>query len=269
MIELTKRVAPKATPLLIPFLALLLGPLSTLQATVISDLRIGQKPGLVRLVIEFDRPPWPPPSFSVDRNRLRVDLKDIVNTPPAPKAIDGISRLEVSRKANGACIETVFAFTPTDIKTFGLTGPHRFIVDAYRPLPASTILPNESRPAGNADDAATEPSSTPASLPEKSLVPLVMKSGPNPSTASHADRIDGDPEDQYAYHKRYQQRLIAALIAVTSIIAVLLFFLIRTAGGRTLPRQHLWTHQLPETPDQKIEAIDSKIRKLLKTYDRM
>jgi len=273
MTELIKRVAPKATPLSITFLFMLFAPLSTVQATVMADLRVGEKPGFVRLVMEFDRPPAPPPSFAIDGNRLRIDMKDIARTPSAPSVIDGITRLGVSRKAKNARIEAVFAFTPADIKTFALTGPHRFIVDAYRPLPSSAALASakksENGSAEQSADAIPEPSNSPASLPEKSLVPSALESGPNPSTISYDERVDDDPAARYAYHKRYQQRLIAALIAVTSIILVLLFFLIRTAGGRHLPRQQPWTHQLPETPDPNIKAIDSAIHKTLKTYDRM
>ena len=269
MIELKKGVAHKATPLLIAFLVMLFVPLSTVRATVIADLRVGKKPGFVRLVMEFDARPSSPPSFSVERNRLRIDLKDISSTPSAPKITDGISRFGVSRKGNEARIEAVFAFTPADIKTFALTGPHRFIVDAYRPLPASAALPpakiSEREPAEQPEETAPEP----YRVPEKSLVTLTSDSVPNLSTATQDAKAEADPGARYAYNKRFQQRLVAALIAVTSIIVVLLFFLIRTAGGRHLPRQQHWTDQLPKTPDPNIEAIDSSIHKLLKTYDRM
>jgi hypothetical protein len=269
MIELKKRVALKATPLLIAFLVILFVPLSTVRATVIADLRIGKKPGFVRLVMEFDRRPSSSPSFSVERNRLRIELKGIANTPSAPKIIDDISRIDVSRKENKARIEAVFAFMPADIKTFALTGPHRFIVDAYRPLPASTALPpakkNESEPVEQPEETAPEP----YRVTEKSLVSLTSESSPNPSTVSREITAEADPGAPYAYKKRFQQRLVAALIAVTSIIVVLLFFLIRTADGRHRPRQQPWKEQLPQTPDPNIEAIDSAIHKLMKTYDRM
>jgi hypothetical protein len=269
MIELTKRVALKATPLSIVFLLLLFAPLSTVQATVIADLRVGKKPGFVRLVMEFDRPLSSPPSFSVERNRLRIDLKDIANTPSAPEMIDGISRLDVFRKAKDARIEAVLAFTPADIKTFALTGPHRFIIDAYQPLPASAALSpakgKQSEPAEQSGETAPEP----YRLPENPPVSLTSESGPASSTVSRDIRAEVDPGARYAKNKRFQQRLVAALIAVTSIIVVLLFFLIRNADGRHLPRQQPWTDQLPETPDPNIEAIDSAIHKLLKTYDRM
>jgi len=269
MIELKKRVALKSTPLLIAFLVMLFGPLSTVRATVIADLRIGKNPGFVRLVMEFDRPPASPPSFSVEGNRMRINLKDIVNSPSTPKMNGEISRIDVSRKGNEVRIEAIFAFTPADIKTFALTGPYRFIVDAYRPLPASADLSpatgNEGEPAEQSKNTIPEP----YRVPEKPLVSLTSESGPNPSTASRDAKAEVDPGAPYGNDKRFQQRLVAALIAVTSIIVVLLFFLIRTAGERHLPRQQPWTDQLPETSDPNIETIDSAIHKLLKTYDRM
>lgn len=269
MIEVKKRVAQKATPLSMVFLFMLFALLPAVQATVMADLRVGEKPGFVRLVMEFDRPPAPPPSFAVDHNRLQIDLKNIADTPSAPTVIDGISRLDVSREAKDARVEAVLAFTPADIQTFALTGPHRFIVDAYRPQSPSAALPpskkNEGEPAEKTANAIPEPSS----VAERFLDALPLKPGPSPSTATQENRIDGDPAARHAYHKRYQQRLVAALIAVTSIILVLLFFLIRTAGGRHSPRRKPWTHRLPETPDPNIEAIDSAIHQSLKTYDRM
>ena len=93
---------------------MLFAPLSTVQATVMADLRLGKNPGFVRLVMEFDQPPAPSPSFSVDGNRLQIDLKNIAGTPAVPEIIDGIARLDVSRKADEARAEVVFAFTPTD-----------------------------------------------------------------------------------------------------------------------------------------------------------
>jgi len=88
MIELTKRVALKATPLSITFLAMLFIPLASAWATVKEDLRIGQCPGFMRLVMESDHFLSPPPLLSVDRNRLRIDLKTVANIPCAPEAID-------------------------------------------------------------------------------------------------------------------------------------------------------------------------------------
>ena len=77
MIELIKRVALKAAPLSITFPAMLFIPLASAWAAVMGALRIGENPGFMRLVMKFDRFPSPPPLLSVDRNRLRIDLKTI------------------------------------------------------------------------------------------------------------------------------------------------------------------------------------------------
>lgn len=67
-------VALKATPLLIVFLATLLAPVMRAEATVIRDLRIGDNNEYVRMVLEFDRPLNPSPSFSIYRNTLQITL---------------------------------------------------------------------------------------------------------------------------------------------------------------------------------------------------
>jgi len=266
MIEFKQWVALKATPLLIVPWATLVVLLSTAQATVVKDLRTGENQGFVRLVLEFDRPLNPHPVFSVDRNSLKVTLAGIDNLPVTPVAIDGITRLDVFRRSDGTGIEAVFAFVPADIKTFSLTGPHRFIIDAYRPLPA------ETRPS-----AAEEKIRTPA-IKQNQTRPH-RKSGKTVSAVGPRFAAQSDPEP-YSHpvisssgsdtesKNRFQQRLVAALIVVTSIIAILLLFLIRTGSVRSGTRQPAWIDQLPSTKDPDIETIDSAIRNHLETYDR-
>lgn len=267
MIEFKQWVALKATPLLIVPLATLVVLLSTAQATVIKDLRIGNNKGFVRLVLEFDRPLAPLPSSSVDRDSLKVTLAGIDNLPAAPAAIDGIAHLAVFRQSGKTCIETVFAFVPADIKTFSLTGPHRFIVDAYRPLPIKTWPSpvKETIDSGVIKQDQTEPDRTSKKIVSASNPENVAWAGPEPYTQPATDRAGSDAESK----NRLQQHLVAALIVVTSIIAMLLFFLIRTGGVRSGSRQHTWIDRLPSTKDPDIEAIDSAIRNQLETYDRL
>ena len=250
MIEFKQWVALKATPLLIVPWATLVVLLSTAQATVVKDLRTGDNQGFVRLVMEFDRPLTPHPVFSVDRNSLKITLTGIDNLPATPAAIDGITRLEVFRQPDGTSIEMDFTFAPAEIKTFILTGPHRFIIDAYRPLPAGT-LPSTAK--GDIRTAAMKQNQT------------KTQAHPESYTLPAADSARSGIERQ----NRFRQRLVAALIGVTSIIAMLLFFLIRTASARSGNGRKAWIDQLPSTRDPDIETIDSAIRNHLKTYDRL
>ena len=159
-----------------------------------------------------------------------------------------------------------FTFAPADIKTFILTGPHRFIIDAYRPLPAETLLPPTEEhirtPAMKQNQ--TEARSTSESA-VAAIAPKYTQADPesytHPGTESAGARIERQ--------NRFRQRLVAALIVVTSIIAMLLFFLIRTDGARSGSGHKAWIDQLPLTKDPDIETIDSAIRNHLKTYDRL
>ena len=95
------------------------------------------------------------------------------------------------------------------------------------------------------------------------------------STVALAPRLDAhaasapDSQSEAEQKARFQQHLVTALIVVTSIIAVLLFFLIRTDRLRSSPKQRFPTDSLPPTEDPDIEAIDTAIRNHLHTYERL
>jgi hypothetical protein len=58
--------------------------------------------------------------------------------------LGNIVGVEVSKASDATRIDTRFSFVPADVKTFSLTGPHRFIIDAYRPLsPTAAGMPVE------------------------------------------------------------------------------------------------------------------------------
>jgi len=269
MIEFNKWVARKATPLLIVYLAMLWASSATAQTTVIKDLRIGDNQGYVRLVMEFDRPLPPAPYVSVDRNRLRVSLVGIDNLPTMPAAIEGITRLDAFRQSGKICIETIFAFVPADVRTFALTGPHRFIIDAYRPVQPATTLVLPEKVAHKPARQPTREEPEPYSTPGNSVSALPPRDAADDAPESYdlaAADITGFKTERRI---RFQQRLVAALIVVTSIIAVLLVFLIRTGRVGAGSGRRAWMDQLPPTKDPAIETIDAVIRNHLKTYDRL
>ena len=107
----------------------------------------------------------------------------------------------------------------------------------------------------------SSPAATAAALPSRD----VADAAPKPYRSS-ADSTSGF---ETAGSIRFQRRLVAALIVVTAIIALLLFFLVRTGRAQFHSRQRSWTERLPETKDPAIETIDSTIRNHLKTYARL
>jgi hypothetical protein len=65
--------------------------------------------------------------------------------PASGRIRDGIVSLDVSKVADVIRVLTLsFPSQPADVKTFSLTAPHRFIIDAYRPL---STRPQPFRPS--------------------------------------------------------------------------------------------------------------------------
>ena len=270
MTELSKRVALKALPLLTVFLAMLLACSLRAEATVVTDLRFGDNEDYMRMVMEFDRPLNPAPSFSIHGNTLQVTLTGISANLPERQSGDyhaDIIHFEVSSTHEATRIDAVFAFDPADVRTFSLTEPYRFIIDAYRPRSAAAPEPpnEQSRQMALIEEAATF-----AELSSQDEKPI--NAGGSTSIDELSIKPDGSafPVSVIAddlHQHRFQQRLIAALIVVTSIIVVLLLFLIRMGNGRKNTPEPSWVNELPPTRDQDIENIDSAIGEHLKNHD--
>jgi len=259
MAKFKKGVALKATPLMIVFLAMLLASALRVEATVVKDLRFGDNEAYVRMVLEFDQPLNPPPSFSIHGNTLQVALTGIINNLSdlqIGEYHDDIISLDVSQTSDVTRIDAVFSFNPADVKTFSLTGPHRFIIDAYLPLSPDTANPpvEKSPQIASIEETVSLPAGESRSMDEASIKAH--------GSASPVSGIDDDLR-----RKRFQQRLIAALIVVTSIIAVLLFFLIWMGNSQKHPPEPSWIHDLPPTKDRDIDSIDSVISGHLKNHD--
>ena len=271
MTEFKNWVAPKATPLLVASLAMLMAPTLRAEAAVIKNLRIGDNKGYVRMVLELDRPLTRPPSFSIQRDTLQIALTGIIDNLSALQSQDyrnGIVSLDVSKSSKTTRIDVVFPFVPADIKSFSLTGPHRFIVDAYRPVSTSlSALPIEkAQPTelieGNV--SLPEPDSEPEKQAPTGALPSIDERSTKARGSSSSTRDNADDWRR----NQIQQWLIAALIVVTSIIVALLYFLIRMGGAPRISEQPSWIRYLPPTRDRNIQVIDSEIRKHLKNQDR-
>lgn len=258
----SKQWAVRKTILLTFVLAVLMASgTASVQATVIRDLRIGSQRGYVRMVLESDSPISPPPAVYFQRNRLRVTLGGILNDIPAPRPEtlnDDIDDLEISATAGDPSIAVVFAFEPANIQTFSLTGPHRFIVDAYRPVDAPVESRQPALTAAAEQPEAPESYSAPSAQGDPTAAPSPLYDPPE-----HPDRGD-PPGNRYAF----QQQLIAVLIMITSIIAIMLLLLI-WLGGRRKAARSPWQANLPPERDAAIEDLDKQIREQLKSYEQL
>ncbi|BBO72505.1 hypothetical protein DSCA_64350 [Desulfosarcina alkanivorans] len=247
---------------------MLLAPILSAEATVVKNLRFGDNKGYVRMVLEVDRALAQPPSVSINGSTIQVAMTGVLNHLPAPPteaSRDGIVSLDVTHVSDVMRIDAAFPFAPADIRTFSLTGPHRFIIDAYRPSPSA----DEDRPIDNKPQTTALESGSP--IPKWNPVP--DQSTPFGGTVAEASMhsygslpsLSADAAEKG--RNRFQQQLIAALIGVTSIIVVLLFFLIWMGSGRKKPREPSWIQHLPPARDPAIENIDAAIRDHLKRHD--
>ena len=193
------------------------------EATVIRDLRTGSDQAYVRLVLETDRALTQAPELTLEGNTLRIALADIDSDLPqigSEAYRHDIDRINLFRTSDATLIEAVFSFIPTDVRTFSLATPFRFVVDVYRPLSSTTAKP-------------TDGTSPPARLTGKNGTPHPRDDGKSSPPGSHlgsstgtAGSIDSDGNsDGKADRNRFQQRLLAILIIVTSIILVVILIL--------------------------------------------
>ena len=228
------------------------------HADVIRDLRIGNQKDYIRFVLESDRPLTVVPSVDVSGNRLQVLLEGIINTIPLPRtetlAAD-ILKLDLSSGHAHSTIQVDLAFSPTSIQTFMLTSPHRFIIDVYRPVMATSLK--------------TGPLKTPPGHLPRQLVSSERVEQPTPpSRQNPVDTKEGEKRSIQGW--QFQQKLIIALILGTSFIAIALIVLIGLKhGGKPRPKPPSWQEALPQERDATIEDLDKKIREQFKFLEKM
>lgn len=241
------------------------------QATVIKELRVGGEDEAVRLVLEVDRAFARLPSVAIHGKAMNVTLAGALPPLPAIPAIDrhdGLVGLDISRSSEGVRIDAVFAFEPAVVNSFALTDPHRFIVDTYRTAAsadAGMATTNAVQEAfGNATSSL--PRSPDVPQPPATISTPADRAGRNAHGSEPSktrDAVETDPIQT-------QQRLLASLIVVTSIMVALLFVLVWRGGIRkTARRERRVMAALPPARDPDIEKIDMAIMEYFRIYDRL
>ena len=252
------------TSTVVCLLLVLAAAVSSSQAAVIRDVRIGSQKGYLRIVLESDRPLLPP-TVTADGHLLRISLKNVINAIPLPDPVEyrqAVDHIDVTQASGKTTIAAILRFDPADIKTFSLTGPQRFIVDLYR-----SALPDAATPP--AGTSASEPTSQ---LPEAYSTPHTTLSRPLADAARENLAATAQDDDTLVVRQQQgpsQRQLIAVLIAVTSVIAGLLFLLLRASlkGKASSPVSR--QDALPPVNDPQIERIDQAIREQFDIIDRL
>lgn len=238
MIDLKKWLALETKILLIVSLATLLLLILQAEATVVKDLRVGSNDDHVRIVLEFDQRLTPFPTFSIDANRLQVDLIGIGNdlSAPGPEEYGSdIVSLKVSNASAARHIEVVFSFIPATINSFSLIEPDRFIVDAFRPIASSAAGIRDDTVSHKPSIQTTSDSPAPHRQIEESTPAGISPTNADLSLDKTASVSSDNRTIDDGSRNRLQQPLIAALIVTTSIIIALLFFLLRIEDDRKKP----------------------------------
>lgn len=228
-----------------------------IEAAVIKDLRIGSNQEYVRLVLESDLPLRPVPSLTINGETLRVTMTRVDNdlsVGPFEDFNRDIVSLDILKETGTMRLEAVFSFTPVDVKTFSLTAPHRFIIDAYRSLAATAA----DLPQPNTGQVATLEAET-------RLAPSATEASVRAYRSILSDNSGTDGADD----SRFQRRLLATLIGVTSMILLLLIFLIIAGTRREKSSKPSWRDYLPLTKDPKIEDLDSQLAEHLSTLSEV
>lgn len=195
--------------LLAMLISLNLTEFSAAGATVVKNIRTGSDAAYIRIVLETDRALSPQPLISSEGNAINISLTAIA--PPFPDLgtvanHHGIVKLDAVKTTRGTRLEAVLSFKPTEVRTFLLTNPHRLVIDAFRP------------PGSAAGDAST------GDLQSIALVET-NRSQPNTPGEGQVSASQNQPTPETVGRSRFQQRMLATLIVVTSILLVVIIFL--------------------------------------------
>ena len=214
--------------LLIVLFILLLPASAPTQPIVVRDIRAGRDPAYVRLVIETDLALPTAPAISINRQSLRITLPSDLRIRPdllANVRSDDLLGLDTQTAAKATHLVARFSFTPADIKIFTLIDPHRVVVDAYRPLRTTDGKMKDDNQAMQPVDSVEKspPRPSPDKSAQKGAASRATESltvRPNGS-APESDRFAAGDPDRSTLH----QRLLAILIAVTSILLVVIIYM--------------------------------------------
>jgi hypothetical protein len=174
-------------------------------------------------------------------NALRGNLSGAVNglvTPLLRDPTPVVSALHMTDNQKSLDISAIFQFTPEAIKSFTLTDPPRYIIDLYRQGQSATAGMKRKQlskvqqntgiqrrlPMDDQETGSPGVSSPNASPPSTQIAP-----GPSSAdVAVHLSAVpvksNGNPPPDFK-RDQLKQRLMIALIVVTSILVILLFLL--------------------------------------------
>ena len=243
------------------------------DAAVLQDVRIGEHDDFTRVVFEFDDMTRYSKPVLKDNDTLSVVFFEsrapaVLSHPRLKERTRRLDALEFDSRGSNLTMTVTVSARYFKVKMFSLFGPFRVVFDVYRlgaPPPNGDVvevtLPQTGEP-GQVTPQPTErvrPGKEPSSELSKQM--KVIKAASDVSAPQVSSRFD-----------RLQIYLLVVLVALNIItviiLAVLSYTLIRkeriTRGARCVEIDDAFS-----VDDATVVSIDSKIREKLKKYDHL
>jgi hypothetical protein len=241
-------------------------PLGWAQAADLKYIRAGEHGSFTRVVFEFDGMVRSTEPTIIGRGIFNVIFFDMTTALPRQilnKTTKGIQSVELIQEKSRLTANITLSFPDFKLKTFSLSNPDRFIIDAYRmfSLPKTSELV-DSLQAGPLDTAPdteeplhAEPDTEKPLHAEPDKVVLTEPTGTDQMIRTKKSSIDG---------KYNVQIYLLALLNVLTLIILALLSLNLLRRRPTIDSERL-SEDLGslETTDESIATLDALIKKEL------
>jgi hypothetical protein len=241
-------------------------PLGWAQAANLNYVRAGEHGSFTRVVFEFQGMVQSTAPTIIGRGKFHVIFFDMTTALPRQtlnKTTKGIQSVELIQEESRLTANITLSFPYFKLKTFSLSNPDRFIIDAYRmSSPPKTSELEESLQAEplNAEPDTDEPLQTKPDTEEPlhagpDNVVLPEPAGTDQMNRTKNFSIDGNYNVQI---------YLLALLNVLTLIIIALLSLYLLRRRRTIDSERLReVFGSLKTTDERVATIDALIKKEL------
>lgn len=246
-------------------------PFGWAQAADLKYVRAGEHGSFTRVVFEFQGKVRSTAPTIIGRGNFSVIFFDMTTALPRQtlnKTTKGIQSLELIQEESRLTANITLAFPYFKLKTFSLSNPDRFIIDAYRmSSPPKTSELEESLQAGPLNAALdteeplqAKPDTEGPLHAEPDKVVLTEPTGTDQMIRTKKSSIDGNYNVQI---------YLLALLNVLSLIIVALLSLNLLRRRPTIDSERLSeVLESLETTDERVATIDALIKKELEKLNQ-
>ena len=246
-------------------------PLGWAQAADLKYVRAGEHGSFTRVVFEFEGMVRSTEPTIIGRGIFNVIFFDMTTALPRQmlnKTTKGIQSVELIQEKSRLTANITLSFPDFKLKTFSLSNPDRFIIDAYRmSSPPKTSELVDSLQAGPLDTAPdteeslnAKPDTEEPLHAEPDKVVLTEPGGTDQMIRTKKSSIDGNYNVQI---------YLLALLNVLTLIILALLSLNLLRRRPTINSERLSeVLESMETPDERVATIDALIKKELEKLNR-